>query len=88
MLFICCDLYWDFVSDVLDWLLSYLLVAELQIEPNQNHLLTNLKGSIFAWLFVRLVVVCHGDVTVVTVAFEDAQVIQTLMDVECWMMDD
>ena len=30
----------------------------------------------------------HGDVTVVTVAFEDAQVIQTLMDVECWMIDD
>ena len=59
-------------------------IAELQIEPNQNHLLTNLEGSIFAWLFVHR----HSDVTVVTVPFEDAQVIQTLMDVECWMMDD
>ena len=29
------------------------LIAELQIEPNQNHLLTNLEGSIFAWLVVR-----------------------------------
>ena len=57
--------------------------AKLQIKSNQNHLLTNLEGSIFAWLVGWLVVVCHGDVTVVTVAFEDAQVIQTLMDVEC-----
>ena len=70
-------------------LMQHSCIAELQIEPNQNHLLTNLEGSIFAWLFVWLLfVVCHGDVTVVTVAFEDAQVIQTLMDVECWMMDD
>ena len=29
-------------------------IAELQIEPNQNHLLKNLEGSIFAWLFGRL----------------------------------
>ena len=56
-------------------------IAELQIEPNQNHLLTNLEGSIFAWLFGWLVVVCHGgDSSDVTLAFENAQVIQTLMD--------
>ena len=28
-------------------------IAELQIEPNQNHLLKNLEGSIFAWLVGR-----------------------------------
>ena len=43
------------------------IFAELQIKPNQNHLLTNLEGSIFTWLFVWLVV-CHsyghGHVTV------------------------
>ena len=59
----------------------YAHIAELQIEPNQNHLLTNLEGSIFTWLFVWLVVVCHGGYSsYVTLAFEDAQVIQTLMD--------
>ena len=50
--------------------------------------MTNLEGSIFAWLVGWLVVVCHGDVTVVRDAYEDAQVFQTLMDIECWMMDD
>ena len=50
------------------------MIAELLIEPNQNHLLTNLEGSIFAWLFVRLLfVVCHADDSSdVTLAFEDA----------------
>ena len=47
-------------------------VAKLQIEPNQNHLLKNLEGSIFAWsvgcLFGR-----HADNSSdVTLAFEDA----------------
>ena len=59
------------------------LIAKLKIEPNQNKLLKNLEGTIFTWLFVR-----HGDVTVVRVAFEDAQVIKTLMDVEYCIMDD
>ena len=49
-----------------------LLFAELQIEPNQNHLLTNLEGSIFAWLLL-LFVVCHADDSSdVTLVFEDA----------------
>ena len=48
------------------------LIAELQIEPNKNHLLKNLEGSIFAWLFVWSVVVCHDDSSDVTLAFEDA----------------
>ena len=30
-------------------------IAELQIEPNQNHLLKNLEGSIFAWLLLLFV---------------------------------
>ena len=49
-------------------------IAELQIEPNQNHLLKNLDCSIFVWLFVVcLVVVCHADNSSdVTLAFEDA----------------
>ena len=52
----------------------YKLFAELQIEPNQNHLLKNLEGSIFAWLFGWLLfVVCHADDSCdVTLAFEDA----------------
>ena len=56
-------------------------IAQLQIEPNQNQLLKNLKGSIFAWLVVLVVVHHAGDSSNVTLAFEDAQVIQTLMDV-------
>ena len=45
-------------------------IAELQIEPNQNHLLKNLEGSIFAWL---LFVVRHADDSSdVTLVFEDA----------------
>ena len=40
-------------------------IAELQIEPNQNHLLKNLEGSIFAWLVGRLV--GCSSVTVATV---------------------
>ena len=45
-------------------------IAELQIEPNQNHLLTNLEGPIIAWL---LFVVRHADDSSdVTLAFEDA----------------
>ena len=52
---------------------KYSVIAELQIEPNQNHLLKNLEGSIFAWLFGRLFVVCHADDSSdVTLAFEDA----------------
>ena len=48
----------------------------------------NLKGSIFAWLF-GCSGVCHGgDSSDVTLAFEDAQVIQTLMDDEWCIMDD
>ena len=31
-------------------------IAELQIKPNQNHLLKNLEGSIFAWLVGCLVI--------------------------------
>ena len=53
----------------------HLLFAELQIEPNQNHLLKNLEGSIFAWLVGRcmLFVVRHADDSSdVTLAFEDA----------------
>ena len=51
-------------------LLMRLQIAELQIEPNQNHLLNNLEGSIFAWLFV---VVRHADDSSdVTLVFEDA----------------
>ena len=38
----------------------------LQIEPNQNHLLTHLEGTLFAWLFVRLSRWRHGGVTVGT----------------------
>ena len=46
-------------------------IAELQIEPNQNHLLKNLEGSIFAWSL--LFVVRHADDSSdVTLAFEDA----------------
>ena len=50
------------------------MIAELLIEPNQNHLLTNLEGSIFAWLFVLLFgFECHGrDSSDVTLVFEDA----------------
>jgi hypothetical protein len=44
--------------------------------------LENLEGTIFAWLVVRSVV-RHGlDSSDVTLAFEDAQVIQTVMDDE------
>jgi hypothetical protein len=40
--------------------------------------LENLEGTIFAWLVVR-----HGhDSSDVTLAFEDAQVIKTVMDDE------
>ena len=47
-------------------------IAELQIEPNQNHLLKNLERSIFAWLLL-LFVVCHADDSSdVTLVFEDA----------------
>ena len=57
------------------------LVAKLHIEPNQTHLLKNLEGSIFAWLFVWLVAIRHADNSSdVTLAFDDAQVIQTLID--------
>ena len=42
-----------------------LVIAEIQIEPNQNHLLKNLEGSMFAWLVVRLV--GCSNVTVTTV---------------------
>ena len=41
------------------------VIAELQIEPNQNHLLKNLEGSMFAWLFGR--VFGCSSVTVTTV---------------------
>ena len=61
-------------------------VAELQIKQNQTHSLKNLEGSIFAWLFVCLVVWLvvrqAGDTSDVTLSFEDAQVFQTLMDDE------
>ena len=43
----------------------YFLIAELQIEPNQNHFFKNLEGSIFAWLFGRSV--GCSSVTVATV---------------------
>ena len=53
------------------------------MKPNQNHLLKNVEGSIFPWLFgwsiVRFVG-CHlGDSSDVTLAFDNAQVILTLM---------
>ena len=41
-------------------------ITELQIELNQNHLLKNLEGFIFAW---------HG-----TLAFEDVQVISVFKE--------
>jgi hypothetical protein len=44
--------------------------------------LENLEGPIFAWLFVRLVVRHGRNSSDVTLAFEDAQVIQTVMDDE------
>ena len=34
-------------------------IAKLQIEQNPNHLLKNLEGSIFVWLFVCLVSCRH-----------------------------
>ena len=46
----------------------------------------NQEGSLFAWLFVpffgQLVVCCSGNSSDITLAFEDDQVIQTLMDDE------
>ena len=44
--------YWNGVDYRL--LVQDYLIAKLQIEPNQNHLLKNLEGSIFAWLVGRL----------------------------------
>ena len=50
------------------------LIAELQIEPNKNHLLKNLEGSIFALSVVgwSSVVGHAGDSSDVTLVFEDA----------------
>ena len=66
--------------------------AKLQIKRKSKPFIENLEGSIFAWLFVQSVgrsVICHGgDNSDVTLAFEDAQSIQTLMDDEQFMMDD
>ena len=44
--------------------------------------LENLEGSIFAWLFGWLFVRHGRNSSDVTLAFEDAQVIQTVMDDE------
>ena len=57
-------------------------IAKLQIEPNQEHLLKNLEGSIFARLFGWSFGRHGGNSSDVTLAIEDAQVIQTLMDDE------
>ena len=38
----------------------HIKIAQLQIEPNQNHLLENLEGTIFAWLFGCLSWWRHG----------------------------
>ena len=57
-------------------------IAELQIEPNQEHLLKNLEGSIFARLFGWSIGRHGGNSSDVTLAIEDAHVIQTLMDDE------
>ena len=65
-------------SGLAKWQKKLIAIAELQLEPNQNHLLKNLEGSIFTWLFGWLFGCRHsGDSSNVTVAFEDAQVIQT-----------
>ena len=53
--------------------------VKLQIELNLNHLLTNLEGSICAWLFVNMFGCQVGNSSDVTLAFEDAQVIQTFL---------
>ena len=45
--------------------------------PQSSYWLENLGGSIFAWLFGRLFGCPAGDSYDVTLAFEDAQVIQT-----------
>ena len=53
-----------------------LVIAELQSEPNQNHLLTNLEGFLLAWLFVHLFGHHIGNSYDVTLAYEDDQVTQ------------
>ena len=53
-------------------------IAE-QMQPNQNHLLTNLEGSIFAWFFTASIV------TLATVLM----LLWPLMNFDgWWMMDD
>ena len=49
-----------------------MFIAELQIEPNQNHLLTDREGFIFAWLFVQLFGWDADNSSDVALAFEDA----------------
>ena len=63
------------------------LIAELQIcQSSLVYLLIGKSGRLYICVVVRSAgrsVVCHGrDSSDVTLAFEDAQVIQTLMDDE------
>ena len=61
-------------------------IAELQIDNPPYSIDWKIWKALYSrgWVFVR-----HGhNSSDVTLAFEDAQVIQTVMDDEWWMMDD